>query len=169
MSSDVIDALNATKTILQGLAPADVTALKNIYVYPDDYANVDDSSVPFMVIQESVGRSSAMGDIPTGGTDVRGWHDWAMELVLYLNRGENEWPSSGAASAELQHRNWVIVINDLLSRNQTLGGTVFSIGEKRGQAFALADYLIDHEQWNQKPFWSIRFLVPITQIYDRGG
>jgi hypothetical protein len=58
-------------------------------------------------------------------------------------------------------------VNDLLARNDKLGGTAFSIGEKRGQVFAHADYLIDHEQWNQVPYWSIRFLIPVTQIYDR--
>ena len=168
VSSDVIDALNAARTILFGLAPADVTALKNVFVYPDSYEDVDADSLPFMIIQESVGRTASMGDIPTGGA-TRGWHDWAMELVLFLSRGENNWPSAGAALAELQHRNWAIAINDMLARNQTLGGTVFSIGEKRGQAFAFADYLIDSEQWDQNPFWSMRFLVPITQIYDRGG
>jgi hypothetical protein len=168
MSSDVVDALNAARTILYGLAPADVTALKNIYVYPDSYEDVDANEVPFMIIQEGVGRESSIGDLPTG-SGVRGWHDWAMELVLFLQRGESAWPSVGAATAELQHRNWAIAINDLLSRNQTLSGTVFSIGEKRGAGFAFADYLIDHEQWDQNPFWAMRFLIPITQIYDRGG
>ena len=90
-------------------------------------------------------------------------------LEFYLKRGENAWPSAGAAAAELQHRNWAIAVNDMLARNQTLGGTVFSIGEKRGPGFAFADYLIDHEQWDQELFWAMRFLVPITQIYDRGG
>jgi len=168
MSSDVIDALNATKTILYGLAPADVTALKNLYVYPDEYADVDDDSLPFGILAEGVGRTASIGDLPTGSGN-RGWHDWKMELIFYLARGENQWPSAGAATSELQHRNWAIEVNNLLSRNQTLGGTVFSIGEKRGAAFAYADYLIDHEQWDQKPFWAIRFLVPVTQIYDRGG
>jgi hypothetical protein len=121
-----------------------------------------------MIVAEGIGRSSAVGDIPTGA-GVRGWHDWAMELILYLSRGENMWPGAEAAPAELQHRNWAIAVNDLLARNQTLGGTVFSVGEKRGPGFAFADYLIDHEQWDQKPFWAIRFLIPITQIYDRGG
>jgi hypothetical protein len=37
MSSDVIDACNAAKTILYGLAPADVVALKGVYTYPDNY------------------------------------------------------------------------------------------------------------------------------------
>jgi hypothetical protein len=50
-----------------------------------------------------------------------------------------------------------------------LGNTVFSIGEKRGSAFSFADYLIDYEQWDQEIFWSMRFLIPVTQIYDRGG
>lgn len=168
MSSDVIDALNAAKVLFTGLAPADVTALQNAYVYPDDYASVDTSSLPFMVIQESIGRTSSTGDIPTG-SNVRGWHDWAMELVLFLSLGENNWPSAGSAAAELQHRNWAIAVNDMLSRNQTIGGTCFSIGEKRGAAFAFADYLIDNEQWDQQTFWSIRFLIPVTQIYDRGG
>ena len=168
MSSDILDALNAAKTIFFGLAPADVTALQNVYVYPDSYSSVDDDSLPFLIIQESVGRTSSIGDLPTGN-NVRGWHDWAMEAVFYLARGENEWPSTGAAAAELQHRNWAIAVNDLLSRNQTLNGTVFSIGEKRGAAFMFADYLIDHEQWDQTVFWSMRFLIPITQIYDRGG
>ena len=166
MSSDVLDALNAAKTIFFGMAPADVTALQNIYVYPDSYASVDIDSLPFAILQEGVGRTSSIGDIPTGG-NVRGWHDWAMELVLFLARGENEWPSTSAAAAELQHRNWAIAVNDLLSRNQTLSGTVFSIGEKRGPAFAFADYLIDHEQWDQTVFWAMRFLIPVTQIYDR--
>ena len=168
MSSDVIDALNATKTILDGLAPADVTALKNVYVYPDEYADVDEKDLPFLVIMESVGRTSSIGDLPTG-RDAHGLHSWAMELVLYLNRGENMWPGAAAAKAELQHRNWAVAINDLLARNRTLGGTVFDIGEKREQGYIYADYLIDHEQWNQDPFWSIRFLIPVKQIYDRGG
>ena len=168
MSSDVIDACNAAKTILFGLAPADVTTLKNAYTYPDSYEDVDTDSLPFLVIQESVGRTASIGDLPTGG-GTRGWHDWNMELVFYLARGENEWPSAGAALAELQHRNWAIAVNDMLARNQTLGGTVFSIGEKRGPAFAFADYLIDHEQWDQEVFWAMRFLIPITQIYDRGN
>jgi len=168
MSSDVIDACNAAKTILYGLAPADVTALQNAYTYPDSYEDVNENDVPFLIIQEGVGRTASIGDLPTGGA-TRGFHDWNMELVFYLKRGENKWPSSAAAVAELQHRNWAIAVNDMLARNQTLGGTVFSIGEKRGIAYAFADYLIDNEQWNQDPFWSIRFLIPITQIYDRGG
>ena len=168
MGSDVIDALNAAKVLFTGLAPADVTPLQNVYVYPDSYASVDLDELPFMVIMEGVGRSSSFGDIPTG-SGTRGWHDWAMELVLYLAFGENKWPSPGSALAELQQRNWAIAVNDMLARNQTINGTCYSIGEKRGVAFAYADYLIDHEQWNQTPFWCIRFLVPVTQIYDRGG
>jgi hypothetical protein len=168
MSSDVIDALTAAQTLFTGLAPADVTALQNVYVYPDEYADVDLDYLPLMVIAEGVGRTASIGDIPTGA-GVRGWHDWNMELILYLTLGENKWPSVGSATAELQQRNWALAVNDVLSRNQTLNGTVFSIGEKRGPGFAFADYLIDHEQWNQTPLWSIRFLVPITQIYDRGG
>lgn len=172
MSSDVADALEAMRTIMKGTAPADVTALKNAHVYPDDFVpdypepNVRD--YPFMIIQESVGRTSSFGDIPTGG-DTRGWHDWAIELVLFLSNTEAEWPSPQAALAEYQHRNWAIEINNTLARNQTLGETVFAIGEKRGGAFAFADYLIDHEQWNKTLGWAIRFLVPVTQIYDRGG
>lgn len=168
MSSDVIDALNATRTIMQGLAPADVIPLQNVYVYPDDYSIVDTDveALPFMIIQESIGRTASIGDLPTG-TDARGWHSWHMELVLFLHYGESEWPSPEASIAELQHRNWAIAVNDLLARNDKLGGTAFSIGEKRGQVFAHADYLIDHEQWNQVPYWSIRFLIPVTQIYDR--
>lgn len=172
MSSDVIDACKAMQTILYGIAPADVTALKGAYVYPDDflprYSEPNVKDYPFMIIQESVGRTSSAGDLPTGG-NTRGWHDWAMELIIFLSNHEEPWPSAGAAVAEYQHRNWAIVINDLLARNQTLGGTVFSIGEKRGQAFSFFDYLIDHEQWNRDLGWAIRFLVPIKQIYDRGG
>jgi hypothetical protein len=82
MSSDVIDALNATRTIMQGLAPADVIPLQNVYVYPDDYSIVDTDveALPFMIIQESIGRTASIGDLPTG-TDARGWHSWHMELV----------------------------------------------------------------------------------------
>jgi len=168
MSSDVLDVLNVTKAIFTGLAPADVTALQNVYVYPDSYSSVDVNSVPFLIIQESVGRTSSIGDLPSG-KDSHGLHDWAMELVFFLKKGENVWPSKAAALAELQHRNWAIAVNDLLARNPRLGGTVFSIGEQRGAKYIFADYLIDHEQWNQDPFWAMRFLVLITQIYDRGG
>jgi hypothetical protein len=151
--------------------------------------------LPFLIIQESVGRTASIGDLPTG-RGARGWHDWNMELIFFLSRGENHWPSLAASKAELQHRNWAIAVNDLLARNQTLGNTVFSIigqvwqrqklnynieigqtlgntvfsiGEKRGAAFSFADYLIDYEQWDQEIFWSMRFLIPVTQIYDRGG
>jgi hypothetical protein len=168
MSSDVIDACNAAKTILYGLAPADVVALKGVYTYPDNYEDVNSSDLPFLIIQESVGRTASIGDLPTG-RGARGWHDWNMELIFFLSRGENHWPSLAASKAELQHRNWAIAVNDLLARNQTLGNTVFSIGEKRGTAFSFADYLIDYEQWDQEIFWSMRFLIPVTQIYDRGG
>lgn len=168
MSSDVLDTLNVAKTLFTGLAPADVTALHSVYVYPDSYEDVDDSSLPFGILQEGVGRTASIGNLPAAGQN-RGLHIWYMELVLYLARGEKEWPSLGASLAELQHRNWAIEVNNLLSRNQTMGGTVFSIGEQRGNDFIFADYLIDHEQWNQNPFWAMRFLVPIRQIYDRGG
>ncbi len=169
MASDVIETLEAAQIIFRGLAPDDVTALQNVYVWPDEYATVGNNpTVPFMTIGEQVGVQNSIGNLPTGNSN-RGIHRWNMELVLYLTYGENQWPSSGAATAELQQRNWAIAINDLLARNRTLSGTVFSIGEQRPGGFILADYLIDHEQWDQMPYWAIRFLIPVVQIYDRGG
>ena len=168
MSRTVTNALNAAKKIFKGLAPANVTALQNIYIYPDDYSSVDVTTLPFMVLMEGVGRSASIGDLPAG-RNSHGLHLWHMEAVLYLNRGEKKWPSSGAATAELQHRNWAVEVNDLLASNRTLGGNVFDIGERREGKYIYADYLIDHEQWNQEPFWTIRFLIPVIQVYDRGG
>ncbi len=169
MASDVIEALEAAQTIFNNLAPADVTALQNIYVWPDEYSSVGTNpDLPFAIVSEQVGVENFIGDLPTGNSS-RGLHRWHMELTIFLTRGENRWPGPGAAVAELQQRNWALGVNDLLARNRTLNGTVFSIGEARGKTFILADYLIDHMQWDQEPYWAIRFLIPVVQIYDRGG
>ena len=172
MGSDVIDALNAAKILFTGLAPADVTPLQNVYVYPDDFMNdystPDVDTVPFMILQERVGATASVGNLSSGSGN-RGLHLWAIEPIVYLTATEATWPSAAAARAEYQHRNWDREINDLLSRNRTLNGTVFDIGEKRGNGYIFADLLKDHEQWNQRPGWSIRFLIQVIQIYDRGG
>ncbi len=167
MASDVIAALEAAQTVFMGMAPADVTALQNVYIWPDEYSSIGDTpALPFMVIAEQVGTENSIGDLPTG-RGSRGLHRWNMELTIPLVRGENRWPSPGAAEAELQQRNWAPGINDLLARNRTFNGTVFSIGEPRAGTYILADYLIDHMQWDQEPYWAMRVLIPVAQIYDR--
>lgn len=168
--SDINDALTATATILRGTVNGSTT-LDNVYTYitPADYAAisaaiVQSDALPFLVIEEGEGLHS-VGDFHSGHI---GRHQWLIHCRLYLYRGENRWPSAEHAAARQADAGWVRAINDVLSLNQDLGGTVFQIGQARGSQYhALADYAKDHDHWNAEKFWTLYIFIPVTQIYDR--
>ena len=164
--SDVTDALDATVVIFRGLQNGSVT-LQNVFASPDDYDDIDPEQLPFCVFTKTVGPS-VVGNLATGGTH-RGAHAWQIHGRIFFIRAESNWAYKEEAQARTLAQGWEIKINDQLAQDETLGGTVFRIGEERGQYYDYAQCFEDHDYWKGDLYWTLYFFIPVVQIYDRGG
>jgi len=165
--SSVSDTLDVAKTILAGLSNG-TTTLQAVYIYPDDYANVDMTNLPVMIVSQVKGINEQLGDI--GNRGVRGYDRWTMEWLLYLSRGEHRRPSQAAADAELLERGWRRAINNLVARERyssKSARTIWEIGTSSGGEHTHIETFADHDYWNEEPFWTRLFHIQIMQIYDR--
>lgn len=153
-------ALTALRDLLKNLSPPNVDGLGGRgYVYPDEYvaslSTTGALTTPVLIVAETVGRDSQVRQIAAGCY----YDSWEAEVLLLLSFGEVKYPNALSATSELQQRNWVQAVKDSLLEDLSLGGTVANIGQ--GDSFF--SYLVDHFQWNQKPYWGIRFGIPVMQ------
>ena len=158
------DALNALASILGATTATGQDAMAGAWVYPDEYADVNLSTLPAIVVTEKAATINQWGAKSSGV----GYHRWMAEVLLFLYKGAPVHPSKQAAEAELLQEGWVKAFGGALADNLRLNDTVVKIGAPDGD-FPLKyfDYSIEYLQWNQQEYWGIYFQIPMMQYVDQ--
>lgn len=143
------DALNAIATLMAPIATT--------YVYPRQFSTINLTSLPKGIVSMRVGVENDMG-VRVAGQE---YHTWEAELMFILAEGALKYPNQASATAEALQFPYPKAVADILYANQGLSNTAQSIG--KGKPLSLFTYMIDHVQWEQKVYWAVRFMIPITQ------
>ncbi len=152
--SDVSTTLSAFKTILATIDPSPQPAPAAVYKWPDDYASMDYSTFPFVIVAQLINE-----DVPFTTLN----HLWTADLLFCLANGPLT-KLDQAKAAEEKQLPWIAAIATVLFNNRGVGGTVLAIGS--GQT--VFTYRTGHIEWAQKVFWGIRVKVPIVDYHGLG-
>lgn len=159
MSDDQGAALEALKTLLGSLSPGgsepDPAA---VFIYPDEYNDLDLDTLPVILISEAVGLPAAL----TRSAQTRAMiHKWQVQIMILLAEGTLT-DDRSAAEVSARHRPWVNALAKALIANGTLGGSVYGIGiQIPGDLYT---YRIGHVPWwGTRNFWGIVATVDVYQ------
>lgn len=156
-------ALAQFKVILAAANPASpADALVACYIYPADYASIDLSSLPVIIVGQQVNTNRLWRRKAIG----LGLHRWTAEIMLLLEHGPIT-NDEVLAQAEAKQNPWPKEIADLLLVDQQLNGTANWIGEGPAADSDLFRYRLGHIQFWQKVFWGGRFLVDVVQVHSQ--
>lgn len=155
--STVDDALSGFVAILADIDPDPQPAPVAIWEWPDDYASLDYSTFPFIIVAQVVNRQFSWQPAAQGV----GYHSWLAEIMVFLAPGLLTRMEADSV-AEIKHEPWLLAMATVLFNNQGVNGTALNIGA----GDQLFTYRIGHLGWDKKLFWGIRFEVPIRQIHS---
>jgi len=155
--ADKRTALAAMRDIFLQANPAPSDKPANVWIYPQQYNDIDTSTLPIVIISELVNNPNTW--MRATHRDLS--HDiWAIEAMVFLYPGPLT-KDPQAAAAEKLHITWAQAIADTLYNNQNLFNNVFSVGVSGDKK--LFDYQVGEINWWNKLWWGVRFVFPITQ------
>ena len=155
--STVVAAIAALKTALADIDPSPQPVPAAIYEWELDYATMDYTTFPFIIVAEVVNRDFVWQPASHGV----GYHRWEAEILTCLTTGPLT-RAEAAASAETKHKPWLLALAKVLFGNQGLGGAVLNIGAGQN----LFTYRVGNQGWDGKIFWGVRCIVPVRQLHS---
>jgi hypothetical protein len=162
MTDEIYDALDAAKSIFDLVDPSPQTALSSrIWIFPEEEADIDLSTLPAMVISQVINRESAFWR----NTLELIRHEWEIEALLFLSEGPITQEDSRGATAEETIRYWPKAIAKAFyaPNRQKLMDNAVMIGATTGQ---LLRYHIGQIAWQSNIFFGIRLVIPVEQVIE---
>ena len=154
----VTTALAGLNTALGSIDPSPQPVPANVYTWPDDYASMDYTVFPFIIVAQVVNRWFPFMDV-SHGTDA---HTWLAEINICLAKGPLT-KMEAAKEAEAKQVPWLLALGTTLSANRSLGGVAQAIGTG-GQLFR---YRVGHIGWDkQQVFWGVRAEVQVYELHS---
>jgi len=159
--TDPVDlALSGFKAVIQPLAPASVLSLKAAYIYPyeeDSWRQqFEDDDLPVAIITQVIGETNNWESRAAGQII----HKWQISVRLLLKRGPVDDSETASRIAKL-HNAYVRSTAVLLAGNNTLGGSIALLGERRGGRIMTSS--IGNLNWLNTNYWGVYIVVPVQQ------
>ena len=144
-------------TVLQSLQTILETEFDRVYIYPDEYSDIEnDPTLPIFVLEELPANEN--NTIPIGGfADLLGI-EWVVSLYGYVALGEFPAPGDEDAAAKELAYTARDTIRTLLQANLTPTGALAPIGDERR---LYTDFIV-RLQWNEQPYLGLYFEIPVT-------
>lgn len=143
-------------TVLQSLQTILETAFARVYIYPDEYADIEnDPKLPIFVLEElpaNENNTVAVGDF----ADLLGI-EWTVSLYGYMALGEFPAPGDEDAAAKALAYTARDTIRTLLQANLIPTGALAPIGDERR---LYTDFIV-RMQWNEQAYLGLYFEIPV--------
>lgn len=170
MTTPIYDALAVLKSEMEATYdPAPQAALKGVWIYPQEYDDIDLTTLPVAVISENINVPVSAGigfeGVKAAGVDRE---DWEIEVLVFLEGGGGmEFPSKRAAEVEAVHREYVTAMKPVLYPNMTLDGTVDTMGRDTAGGYTIFQFMRWHWTWDGRTYWGVRFVIPVSQFTNQ--
>jgi hypothetical protein len=163
-----LEVRTALLTIALAMDPSPQDAPVNGWDYATQFASIDLSTLPVLIVSRVVGVVESWGMIAAD----KGLDQWEIEALLPIAEGPLEYPNAASAAAEAKQDEYKKAMADVLTANGSLSGTVARIGRGTYPDFRLFECMINHFQWNdaaedRRVFWGYRFVVPVMQLHNQ--
>ena len=144
-------------TVLQSLQTILETEFDRVYVYPDEFDDVEnDPQMPFFALEEL--PASENNTIAVGGfADLLGI-EWTVSLYGYVAICESEAPGDEDAAGKTLAYVARDTIRTLLQANMTPGGALAQFGDERR---FYTDAIV-RIQWGKQIYIGLYFEIPVT-------
>lgn len=159
-----MEAVRYCRDLLEdNLDPTPQPSPTGYYVWPEDYDLISgELNLPIVIVRQKV----AVGNDWVKKSGGHSKHEWLMEIYVLLAKGPLKYPNDYAADVEALQTHWAQAVATVLYLDLDLGGRVGIIGQSAGGGqHRIFTYWVEHSQWNQQVYWSVRFILPVFQFH----